>query len=156
MFVGRFEAASSPDDAAFFSIQHIERGDGVAPVLYYRLSLDAPQNLHSRVFALIAIRPPVVQLGTPLIESEGLSQLDETVRELPKYPVQAEYKTMDFRGKNVHHTKVQGGHGMTVDANAPDQMVKAAIAASTETNAWAVRGNYHPRVAANSKIKSAN
>jgi 3-keto-L-gulonate-6-phosphate decarboxylase len=41
---------------------------------------------------------------------------------------------MDSGGKNVHRTKGQGGHIMTVCANSPDETVKAAIAASKETD----------------------
>lgn len=109
---------------------------------------------------MITIKPPVVQLaldfatieealavaqigvdagvdwleiGTPLIVSQGLSPIGTMVRAFPAYPVLADYKTMDSGGKNVDRTKAQGGHIMTVCANAPDETVKAAIAASKET-----------------------
>jgi 3-keto-L-gulonate-6-phosphate decarboxylase len=45
---------------------------------------------------------------------------------------------MDSGGKNVHRTKGQGGHIMTVCANAPDETVKAAVAASKETDVMIV------------------
>lgn len=114
---------------------------------------------------MIAIKPPIIQLaldfatieealavaqigveagvdwleiGTPLIVSQGLSPIGAMVRAFPKYPVLADYKTMDSGGKNVHRTKAQGGHIMTVCANAPDETVKAAVAASQETGVMVV------------------
>lgn len=75
-----------------------------------------------------------LEIGTPLIISQGLSPIGQMVRAFPNYPVLADYKTMDSGGKNVHRTKGQGGHIMTVCANAPDETVKAAVAASKETD----------------------
>jgi 3-hexulose-6-phosphate synthase/6-phospho-3-hexuloisomerase len=74
-----------------------------------------------------------LEIGTPLIISQGLAPIGQMVRAFPNYPVLADYKTMDSGGKNVHRTKAQGGHLMTVCANAPDETVKAAVAASKET-----------------------
>jgi 3-hexulose-6-phosphate synthase len=54
-------------------------------------------------------------------------------RVFPDYPVLADYKTMDSGGKNVMHTHAQGGQYMTVCGNAPDETVRAAVAASKET-----------------------
>ncbi len=79
-----------------------------------------------------------LEIGTPLIISQGLSPIGEMVRAFPNYPVLADYKTMDSGGKNVHRTKAQGGHVMTVCANAPDETVRSAIAASKETGVWVV------------------
>jgi 3-hexulose-6-phosphate synthase/6-phospho-3-hexuloisomerase len=74
-----------------------------------------------------------LEIGTPLIISQGLSPIGQMVRAFPKYPVLADYKTMDSGGKNVHRTKAQGGHLMTVCAGAPDETINAAVAASKET-----------------------
>src|SRR5262245_8768662 len=74
-----------------------------------------------------------LEVGTPLIVSEGLRSIGELVRAFPNYPVLADYKTMDSGGKNVHRTKAQGGHIMTVCAGSPDETIKAAVAASKET-----------------------
>lgn len=79
-----------------------------------------------------------LEIGTPLIVSEGLSPIGKMVRAFPQYPVLADYKTMDSGGKNVHRTKAQGGHLMTVCANAPDETVLAAVAASKDTGVWVV------------------
>src|SRR5262245_5050975 len=79
-----------------------------------------------------------LEVGTPLIVSEGLRSIGELVRAFPNYPVLADYKTMDSGGKNVHRTKAQGGHIMTVCAGAPDATVKAAVAASKETGVWVI------------------
>lgn len=79
-----------------------------------------------------------LEIGTPLIVSQGLSPIGAMVRAFPNYPVLADYKTMDSGGKNVHRTQAQGGHIMTVCANAPDETVKAAITASKETGVMVV------------------
>ncbi|HEY0551190.1 MAG TPA: orotidine 5'-phosphate decarboxylase / HUMPS family protein, partial [Verrucomicrobiae bacterium] len=51
----------------------------------------------------------------------------------PNYPILADYKTMDSGGKNVLLTQKQGGHYMTVCANAADETVQAAIAEGKRT-----------------------
>jgi 3-hexulose-6-phosphate synthase len=79
-----------------------------------------------------------LEIGTPLIVCEGLSPIGRMVREFPNHPVLADYKTMDSGGKNVHRTKAQGGHVMTVCANAPDETVQAAVAASKDTGVMVV------------------
>jgi 3-hexulose-6-phosphate synthase len=79
-----------------------------------------------------------LEIGTPLIISQGLSPIGEMVRAFPDYPVLADYKTMDSGGKNVHRTKAQGGRLMTVCANAPDETIRSAVAASQETDVWVV------------------
>lgn len=79
-----------------------------------------------------------LEIGTPLIVSQGLSPIGGMVRAFPDYPVLADYKTMDSGGKNVHRTKAQGGHLMTVCANAPDETIRSAVAASKETGVWVV------------------
>jgi 3-hexulose-6-phosphate synthase len=79
-----------------------------------------------------------LEVGTPLIVSQGLAPIGDMVRAFPGYPVLADYKTMDSGGKNVHRTKLHGGHLMTVCANAPDETIRAAVAASVETGVWVV------------------
>ncbi len=79
-----------------------------------------------------------LEIGTPLIVSQGLRPISEMVKAFPNYPVLADYKTMDSGGKNVHRTKAHGGHIMTVCANSPDETVKAAVAAGKETGIWVV------------------
>jgi 3-hexulose-6-phosphate synthase/6-phospho-3-hexuloisomerase len=79
-----------------------------------------------------------LEIGTPLIVSQGLASIGAMVRAFPGYPVLADYKTMDSGGKNVHRTKGQGGHIMTVCANSPDETVKAAVTASKETGVMVV------------------
>lgn len=79
-----------------------------------------------------------LEIGTPLIISQGLSPIGDMVRAFPGYPVLADYKTMDSGGKNVHRTKAQGGHVMTVCAGAPDETIQAAVAASKDTDVMVV------------------
>ncbi len=73
-----------------------------------------------------------LEIGTPLIVSQGLAPIGQMVRAFPDHTVLADYKTMDSGGKNVLRTKAQGGHIMTVCANAPDETVQAAVTASKE------------------------
>jgi 3-hexulose-6-phosphate synthase len=79
-----------------------------------------------------------LEIGTPLIISQGLAPIGAMVRAFPDYPVLADYKTMDSGGKNVHRTAAQGGHIMTVCANAPDETIRAAVEASKQTGVWVV------------------
>jgi 3-hexulose-6-phosphate synthase len=79
-----------------------------------------------------------LEIGTPLIICQGLAPIGQMVRAFPKFPVLADYKTMDSGGKNVQRTKEQGGHVMTVCAGAPDETVQSAVAASKETGVWVV------------------
>ena len=48
-------------------------------------------------------------------------------------PILADYKTMDSGFKNVLITQREGGHYMTVCANAADETVKSAIAEGKKT-----------------------
>jgi 3-hexulose-6-phosphate synthase/6-phospho-3-hexuloisomerase len=79
-----------------------------------------------------------LEVGTPLIISQGLSPIGTMVRAFPNYPVLADYKTMDSGGKNVQRTASQGGHIMTVCANAPDETIRAAVDASKQMGVWVV------------------
>ncbi len=105
-----------------------------------QIALDVATIEEALAIAKIGIEAGVdwLEIGTPLIVCEGLQPISEMVRAFPNYPVLADYKTMDSGGKNVHRTKAHGGHIMTVCANAPDETVKAAIAASKETGVWVV------------------
>ena len=79
-----------------------------------------------------------LEIGTPLIVSQGVAPIGKMVRAFPEFPVLADYKTMDSGWKNVQRTAEQGGHVMTVCANAPDETVKSAIAESKTTGVWVV------------------
>ena len=105
-----------------------------------QIALDYATIEEALAMAKIGVEAGVdwLEIGTPLIVSQGLAPIGQMVRAFPDFPVLADYKTMDSGGKNVHRTKQQGGHVMTVCANAPDETVKAAIAASKETGIWVV------------------
>jgi 3-hexulose-6-phosphate synthase len=79
-----------------------------------------------------------LEVGTPLIVSQGVNTIGQLKRAYPNYPVLADYKTMDSGGKNVQLTHQQGGQVMTVCGNAPDETVQAAVAASKQTGVWVV------------------
>lgn len=105
-----------------------------------QIALDFPTIEEALAVARIGVEAGVdwLEVGTPLIVSQGLAPIGALVREFPAFPVLADYKTMDSGGKNVHRTKLQGGHLMTVCANAPDETIRAAVAASQETGVWVV------------------
>lgn len=105
-----------------------------------QIALDYATIEEALAMARIGIEAGVdwLEIGTPLIVSQGLSPIGAMVRAFPKYPVLADYKTMDSGGKNVHRTKAQGGHIMTVCANAPDETIQSAVAASKETDIMVV------------------
>jgi 3-hexulose-6-phosphate synthase/6-phospho-3-hexuloisomerase len=100
-----------------------------------QIALDFPSSDEALAMARIGVEAGVdwLEAGTPLIVSQGLAPIGELVRSFPDYPVLADFKTMDSGGKNVHRTKTQGGHLMTVCANAPDETILSAVAASKET-----------------------
>ena len=100
-----------------------------------QIALDYAMIEEALAMAKIGVEAGVdwLEIGTPLIVSQGLAPIGEMVRAFPGYPVLADYKTMDSGGKNVHRTKQQGGHFMTVCANVPDETIQAAVAASKET-----------------------
>jgi len=79
-----------------------------------------------------------LEIGTPLIVSQGIAPIGQMARAFPEYPVLADYKTMDSGWKNVERTKQQGGHIMTVCANAPDETVRSAIAEGKKSGIWVV------------------
>lgn len=79
-----------------------------------------------------------LEIGTPLIVSQGIAPIGQMVRAFPDYPVLADYKTMDSGWKNVERTAQQGGHVMTVCAGSPDQTVKSAIAEGKKRGIWVV------------------
>lgn len=99
-----------------------------------QLALDFPDVEQALKYAAIGVRAGVdiLEAGTPLIVSAGVTCVGALVRAFPQMPVLADYKTMDSGGKNVLLTKQQGGHYMTVCANATDETVKAAIAVKKE------------------------
>ena len=105
-----------------------------------QIALDFATIEEALAMARIGVEAGVdwLEIGTPLIISQGLSPIGDMVRAFPGRVVLADYKTMDSGGKNVHRTKAQGGHLMTVCANAPDETVRSAIAASKETGVWVV------------------
>lgn len=74
----------------------------------------------------------ILEAGTPLIVSQGVGVIGKLARAFPDYPILADYKTMDSGGKNVLITQQQGGHYMTVCANAADETVQAAVRAKAE------------------------
>src|SRR6478672_6490561 len=100
-----------------------------------QLALDFPTIDEALRIAEIGVRAGVdiLEAGTPLIVAAGAEAIGRLAKAFPSYPILADYKTMDSGGKNVLLTQKQGGHYMTVCANATDETVRAAIAAGKQT-----------------------
>ena len=100
-----------------------------------QIALDFPTIEQAIEMAHIAVKAGIdwLEIGTPLIVYQGLAPIGAMVKAFPGYPVLADYKTMDSGGTNVELTAAQGGHIMTVCAGAPDETIKAAVAASKKT-----------------------
>ncbi|MBN00611.1 MAG: hypothetical protein CMJ77_15960 [Planctomycetaceae bacterium] len=96
---------------------------------FVQIALDYPSVEEALTVAEIGVAAGVdiLEAGTPLIVAEGIRAIGELARAFPDMPVLADYKTMDSGFKNVQLTKAQGGHYMTVCANAPDATVQSAI-----------------------------
>jgi len=105
------------------------------PSTLIQIALDFPTIELAIASAKLGIQAGVdiLEVGTPLIVAQGAATIRQLKTAFPNYPVLADYKTMDSGGKNTHLTHAQGGQYMTVCGNAPDETVKAAVAASKET-----------------------
>src|SRR5262252_7157556 len=105
-----------------------------------QIALDYPTIEEAIAMAKIGIQAGVdwLEVGTPLIVAQGAATIGQLKRAYPDYPVLADYKTMDSGGKNNLLTQKQGGQVMTICANAPDETVKAGIAAAKESGVWVV------------------
>jgi 3-hexulose-6-phosphate synthase len=105
-----------------------------------QIALDYATCEEALAMARIGVEAGVdwLEIGTPLIVAQGVSPIGEMVRAFPDYPVLADYKTMDSGWKNVQRTAEQGGHVMTVCANAPDETVQSAVAESKKAGVWVV------------------
>ena len=109
------------------------------PILI-QIALDFPTIEQAIACARLGVQAGVdiLEVGTPLIVAQGAATIGQLKRAFPNHPVLADYKTMDSGGKNNQITHAQGGQYMTVCGNAPDETVKAAVAARKETGVLVV------------------
>jgi 3-keto-L-gulonate-6-phosphate decarboxylase len=100
-----------------------------------QLALDFPTIEEALAAAAVGVAAGVdiLEAGTPLIVSQGAGVIGKLARAFPNMPILADYKTMDSGFKNVLITQREGGHYMTVCANATDETVKSAIAEGKKT-----------------------
>lgn len=100
-----------------------------------QLALDFPTIEEALAAAEAGVRAGVdiLEAGTPLIVAQGAAVIGQLARAFPQMPILADYKTMDSGFKNVLITQREGGHYMTVCANAPDETVQSAIAEGKKT-----------------------
>ena len=99
-----------------------------------QIALDYPTVEEAIAMARLGVEAGVdwLEVGTPLIVCQGIPAIGRLAKAFPDHPILADYKTMDSGGKNVERTLEQGGHIMTVCANAPDETVRSAVAAGQE------------------------
>lgn len=100
-----------------------------------QLALDFPTIEEALAAAEVGVRAGVdiLEAGTPLIVAQGTAVIGHLARAFPHMPILADYKTMDSGFKNVLITQREGGHYMTVCANAADETVQSAIAEGKRT-----------------------
>lgn len=100
-----------------------------------QLALDFPTIDEALRAAELGVQAGVdiLEAGTPLIVSEGVKAIGAIARAFPHMKILADYKTMDSGFKNVLLTQQQGGHYMTVCANAPDETIQSAIRQGRES-----------------------
>jgi 3-hexulose-6-phosphate synthase/6-phospho-3-hexuloisomerase len=100
-----------------------------------QLALDFPTIEEALAAAEVGVRAGVdiLEAGTPLIVAQGAGVIGQLARAFPQMPILADYKTMDSGVKNVLITQREGGHYMTVCANAPDETVRSAIPEGKKT-----------------------
>jgi 3-hexulose-6-phosphate synthase/6-phospho-3-hexuloisomerase len=100
-----------------------------------QIALDFPTIEEALTAAEVGVRAGVdiLEAGTPLIVAQGAKAIGALARAYPKMPILADYKTMDSGFKNVQITQREGGHYMTVCANAADETVQSAIAEGKKT-----------------------
>ena len=100
-----------------------------------QLALDFPSIDEALAAAEVGVRAGVdiLEAGTPLIVAQGAGAIGRLARAFPQMPILADYKTMDSGFKNVLITQREGGHYMTVCANAADETVQSAIAEGKKT-----------------------
>jgi 3-hexulose-6-phosphate synthase len=100
-----------------------------------QLALDFPtiDEALAAAEAGVEVGVDILEAGTPLIVAQGAGAIGRLARAFPQMPILADYKTMDSGFKNVQITQREGGHYMTVCANAADETVKSAIAEGKKT-----------------------
>ena len=105
-----------------------------------QLALDYPTIEEALAMAAIGAEAGVdwMEAGTPLIVAQGFPVVGKLKKAFPKFPVLADYKTMDSGGKNVLITQQQGAQVMTVCGGAADETIRAAVAESKKTGVWVV------------------
>lgn len=68
-----------------------------------------------------------MEVGTPLIKSEGLIAIEEIKKSFPTHKIVADMKTMDTGALETQLAAEAGAHVTTVCAAADEQTIKAAI-----------------------------
>jgi 3-keto-L-gulonate-6-phosphate decarboxylase len=99
-----------------------------------QLALDFPTVQHAAACARLGIEAgvDVLEVGAPLLLSEGLKTIGHLKRSFPDWPIVVNLQAMDGGAKCVQMAVGHGAQAVTVCGAAPDETVRAAIAAGRE------------------------
>ena len=108
-----------------------------------QIALDYAKIDEAIAMAQVGIEAGVdwLEVGTPLIVSQGVAPIGRMVKAFPDFPVLADYKTMDSGFRNVQRTAEQGGHVMTVCAMRRTKLCKARLPSrrNAASGSWSIR-----------------
>ena len=98
------------------------------------LAIDFPTVQHAASCARLGIEAgvDVLGVGAPLLLSEGLNTVGHLKRSFPDYPILLDFKIMDGGPRHVQLAHTHGAQYVTVCGNAPDETIRATVAAARE------------------------
>jgi 3-keto-L-gulonate-6-phosphate decarboxylase len=99
-----------------------------------QLALDFPTVQHAVACARLGIEAgvDVLEVGAPLLLSEGVKTIGHLKRSFPDYPVVVNLQAMDGGARAVQLAAGHGAQGVTVCGAAADETIRAAVAAGRE------------------------
>ena len=100
-----------------------------------QVSVDVPTTDEAIAIARMALRAGVdwLEVGTPLILSEGLPAISALVAEFPGEPIFADIKIVDGARKYVVAAAEYGAHYVSVCGVASDASIRQAVAGGDDT-----------------------
>jgi len=99
-----------------------------------QLALDFPTVQHAVACARLGIEAgvDVLEVGLPLLVSEGVKTIGHLKRSFPDWPIVVNLQAMDGGARAVQLAAGHGAAGVTVCACAADETVRAAVGAGRE------------------------
>ena len=101
-----------------------------------QLALDFPTVQHAVACARLGIEAgvDVLEVGLPLLVSEGVKTIGHLKRSFPEWPVVVNLQAMDGGARAVQLAVAHGAQGVTVCGCAADETIRAAVAAGREAD----------------------